>query len=71
MILELKKAIEEWGVDTSDFSEDTQLSEFIHDDLDLSLFVGVVEDEFGIVVTDIVAESWKTLADVQEFLDQL
>ena len=58
-------------IDASDFSEDTVLSEFISDDVELSLLVEAVENEFGVVISDGTAESWRLLSDVIATLDRM
>jgi acyl carrier protein len=69
--MELREAIEKWfDINTSDFTDDTMLSEFIHDDFDLSTLIELLGSEFGKVVDDTVAESWKTMADVSGFIGE-
>lgn len=71
-IKELNRLIEEhFELDTSDFSEDTLLSEFITDDVDLSLLVESISSEFGFLVDDETAESWKSLSDVISTLEEM
>ncbi len=71
-IKELSNVISDnFDVDTSDFSEDTLLSEFIADDIELSLLVEAISNEFGVCVTDDSAESWKSLGDVMSSLEHL
>lgn len=68
--MKIVKIISDWfEINTSDFTEDTLLSEFIKDDVDLALLIEMVESEFGVVAEDSVAESWKTLADIIGFID--
>ena len=68
--MKIVKIISDWfEINTSDFTEDTLLSEFIKDDVDLALLIEMVESEFGVVAEDSAAESWKTLADIIGFID--
>jgi acyl carrier protein len=69
-VMKITKIISDWfEIDTSDFTEDTLLPEFIKDDVDLSLLIEMVESEFGVLADDSAAESWKVLADVIGFID--
>jgi acyl carrier protein len=69
-MMKLRENIGDWfEIDTSDFTEDTLLSEFIKDDVDLCLFVEMIESDFGILAEDSIAESWKVLSDVIGFID--
>jgi acyl carrier protein len=68
--MKIGRIISDWfEIDTSDFTEDTLLSEFVKDDVDLSLFVEMMESEYGVLADDSTAESWKTLSDVIGFID--
>lgn len=72
MLKSLNKLIREsFEISTDDFSEDTELSEFIQDDVDMLVFVEELSSSYGVVVDDKTADSWKTLADVVTTVEEL
>jgi acyl carrier protein len=69
--MKLLEDIGEWfDIDTSEFSEETLISEFIRDDFELAGLIDMLSACFGAIVDDSTAESWETVGDITGFLGE-
>lgn len=57
-------------VDIEDLGEDTKFTELNADSFDMLEMITAIEDEFNIEVSDVSLESFHTIGDIVEALDE-
>jgi acyl carrier protein len=71
MSLETVKLIfvNRYGVSTAELSADSQISELCTDSLEILELLMYIEDEFNITFPDEIAQEFKSLGDIAEYMD--
>jgi acyl carrier protein len=65
----IRTICETLDVHDSDFDEDTELSEIGMDSLDVSELALIIEDEYGVELTDEDVEQSKTIGNLAEIVE--